>query len=31
MTPQQKQPWEDLAAQDKARFEQEMAAHRMNA
>ena len=27
MTPQQRQPWEDLAAQDKARFDQEMAAH----
>ena len=26
MTPQQKQPWEDLAAQDKARYEAEMAA-----
>ena len=27
MTPEQRQPWEDLAAQDKARFDQEMAAH----
>lgn len=30
MTPEQKQPWEDLAAQDKIRYEQEMAAHRLN-
>jgi len=30
MTAEQKQPWEDLAAQDKIRYEQEIAAHRLN-